>query len=253
MRPHGRARVSARNPQAFGICDRCGILYNHNQLQWQFDWAGATLINKRILVCDTCNDEPQQQLRAIVLPADPVPIMNPRTQDYNESESDYRITQGNSTDAVTGIPVPGGDTRITESNDVRVTQEIGGTRNDISEQPGLDQNAIMPLQTLNTTVSNYYVELPLLSVVSDGAGTATVTCSSAHNLSTDNQISVEGLSISTANGFYTITVTTGTAFTYQLNPIIAAGSLLTSTTKMVTANVGLPYNMSQIPQTGPLR
>lgn len=253
MRPHGRARVSARNPQAFGICDRCGILYNHNQLQWQFDWAGASLINKRILVCDTCNDEPQNQLRAIVLPADPMPIINPRIQDYGTAETDVRITQGNTTNPVTGIPVPGGDTRITEDSNTRVTQEIGGTRYDLNEQPGLDQNAIMPLQTQNTTVSEYYVTIPLTSVVSDGAGTATVTCPSAHNLVSGAQISVEGLSEATANGFYTVTVTTATAFTYQLNPVLSAGSLLTSTTKMVTSNAGLPYNFSQVPQTGPLR
>ena len=248
MRPHGRAKVSARNPRAFGICDRCGFLYNHVNLQWQYDWAGASLINKRILVCDECNDVPQSQLRAIVVPADPVPILNPRIQDYNTSESDYRITQGNTTNTQTGIPVPGGDTRITQNNNTRVTQEIGGTRADISQQPGLDQNAIMPL----SGTAAYYVTLPLVSVSSNGAGNATVTCSSAHGLSTGDQISVEGLSAATANGFYTVTVTTATAFTYQLNPVLSAGSLLTGTTKMVTTNVGLPYDNDQIPQTGPL-
>lgn len=248
MRPHGRAKVSARNPRAFGICDRCGFLYNHVNLQWQYDWAGASLINKRILVCNECNDVPQQQLRAIVVPADPTPILNPRIQDYTNSESDYRITQGNTTNAQTGIPVPGGDTRVTQSSNTRVTQEVGGTRSDRSEQPGLDQNAIMPFE--GTTA--YNVALSLSSVSSDGAGTATVTCSSAHNLASGAQISVEGLSVATANGFYTVTVTSSVAFTYQLNPIIAAGSLLTSTTKMVTANAGLPYNNDQIPQTGPL-
>lgn len=248
MRNHGRARVSARNPRAFGICDRCGILYNHVDLQWQYDWAGASLINKRILVCDTCNDVPQTQLRAIIVPADPVPIQNPRIQDYATAESDYRITQGNTTNTQTGIPVPGGDTRITQNNNTRVTQEIGGTRADISEQPGLDQNAVMSLQ--GTTA--YYVTLSLVSVTSDGAGNATVTCSSVHNLTTGDQIAVEGLSAATANGFYTVTVTTATAFTYQLNPVLSAGSLLTSSTKMVTANAGLPYNFDQVPQTGPL-
>jgi hypothetical protein len=78
----GRARVSSTNPKAFGICDRCGFLYNHSDLQWQFDWAGASLINKKILVCDTCLDVPQEQLRAIILPADPEPIVNPRVENY---------------------------------------------------------------------------------------------------------------------------------------------------------------------------
>ena len=74
----GRARTDARNPRAFAICDRCALWYNHYQLSWQYDWAGASLINKRILVCNTCYDTPQEQLRAIIVPADPVPIVNPR-------------------------------------------------------------------------------------------------------------------------------------------------------------------------------
>lgn len=120
MRPHGRAKVSSRNPRAFGICDRCGFLYNHVNLQWQYDWAGASLINKRILVCDECNDVPQSQLRAIVVPADPVPILNPRIQDYGTAESDYRITQGNTTNQSTGIPVIGGDIRETNPTQLPV-------------------------------------------------------------------------------------------------------------------------------------
>lgn len=122
MRPHGRARVSSRNPQAFAICDRCGFLHNHNRLQWQFDWAGASLINKRILVCDTCLDTPQQQLRAIILPADPVPILNPRVQNYVDASTDYRTTQGNSVDSQTGIPVIGGDTRQTNLTQLPIYQ-----------------------------------------------------------------------------------------------------------------------------------
>lgn len=51
------------------------------------DWAGTTLINKQLLVCRPCYDRPQEQLRAIVLPADPVPIRNPRPQNFDESEA----------------------------------------------------------------------------------------------------------------------------------------------------------------------
>ena len=100
----GRARVSSRNPQAFGVCDRCGMWYNHADLQWQFDWAGASLINKRILVCETCYDDPQQQLRAIVLPADPEPIINPRTEPYFADEADIRQVSGyNTVNPILGI------------------------------------------------------------------------------------------------------------------------------------------------------
>jgi hypothetical protein len=51
------------------------------------DWAGVQLINKRILVCPKCLDKPQQQLRAIVLPADPVPIRNPRPEPFEDDEA----------------------------------------------------------------------------------------------------------------------------------------------------------------------
>lgn len=141
MRPHGRARISSRSPNAFGICDRCGFLYNHNSLSWQFDWAGASLINKRILVCQTCNDVPQQQLRAIVVPADPVPIQNPRVQDYRAASEDIRTTQGNTVDPVTNIPIPGGDTRITEDNNTRTTQQTGEPPGGLNTEPGTDANA----------------------------------------------------------------------------------------------------------------
>lgn len=141
MRPHGRARVSSRNPRAFGICDRCGFLYNHINLQWQYDWAGASLINKRLLVCDQCNDTPQSQLRAIVVPPDPVPIQNPRTQDYPTAETNARVTSGQDSVSVrTGIPVPGGDTRVTQANDTRVTQQTGEPPGGLNEFPGTISN-----------------------------------------------------------------------------------------------------------------
>lgn len=250
----GRAQTSARNPRAYAVCDRCGIWTNHDKLSWQFDWRGASLMNTRILVCETCLDVPQTQLRAIIVPADPVPIQNPRVESLAADETNFRTTSGQNTiDPTTGIPVPGTNQRITQDSNYRVTQQTGETRADLSQQPGLDQNAIMPLQTIENTTKKYYVTLPLVSVTSDGAGNVSVTCSSAHNLSVGYQISVEGLSKSTANGFYTVTaVTSATAFKYQVNPVLSAGNLLTGTTKMVTTNVGLPYNNSQIPQTGPL-
>jgi len=137
----GRARISARNPRAAAQCDRCGFIYNHVDLTWQMDWAGASLINKRILVCHSCNDVPQQQLRAIVVPADPVPIQNPRTQDYVTAEQNTRTTQGNTVNSQTGIPVPGGDTRITQDSNTRVTQQTGFANGSLNTEPGTDPDA----------------------------------------------------------------------------------------------------------------
>jgi hypothetical protein len=83
MRPHGNAQIDSNAPRAVGICDRCGFMYNHDELQWQWDWQqGPRLFNLRILVCRPCLDVPQESGRTIVLPPDPVPIANPRPENY---------------------------------------------------------------------------------------------------------------------------------------------------------------------------
>lgn len=142
MRPHGRASVSSRNPRAFAICDRCGFLYNHDRLQWQYQWAGASIYNTRKLVCPTCLDVPQEQLRAIVVPADPVPIQNPRVQDYVTAGANFRTTSGqNTVDPTTGLPIPGAVVRVTQNNDQRVPQQTGEPPGGLNTQPGTDPNA----------------------------------------------------------------------------------------------------------------
>lgn len=138
----GRARTSSRNPQAHAICDRCGFRYNHVNLRWQYDWRGASMQNIKLLVCNPCYDNPQEQLRAIVVPADPTPIVNPRVQDFVTAEQNTRVTSGqNTTDAKTGIPIPGGATRITQDDKVRVTQQTGEPPGGRNTQPGTNPNA----------------------------------------------------------------------------------------------------------------
>lgn len=77
---YSHASVNSQSPEAFATCDRCGFVRNHRDLAWQYDWRGPRLQNLRILVCqDKCYDAPQQNgQRTIVLPPDPIPIMNPR-------------------------------------------------------------------------------------------------------------------------------------------------------------------------------
>ena len=242
MRPHGRASVSIRNPKAFAICDRCGFLYNHSQLQWQFDYAGAGLINKRILVCSPCLDKPQNQLRAIVLPSDPTPIQNSRVQDYAAAETTtIAVSAGAPTDPTTGIPIYPTVSLINQDGFTPTTQPIGAPT-------GLDQNAVQP-QFLSTA---YRVNVNPTSVLANGTSTVTVNCSSPHGLATNAQVSVEGLSKNAADGMYSVTVTTATQFTYQTNSAIPSGNLLQGTTLIVTALVGLPYGYTQIPLTGPI-
>ena len=138
----GKAKTSARSPAAHAICDRCGGRFNHADLSFQYDWAGATLIRKSLLVCRTCMDSPQQQLRSIILPADPPAIQNARPENFVAASTDYRVTSGmNTINAKTGIPVPGGDFRATEDGANRVTQQTGFANGSLNERPGTDPNA----------------------------------------------------------------------------------------------------------------
>jgi hypothetical protein len=200
----GFARTNPDSPQAHAICDRCGFRFNHVNLKWQYDWRGASLQNTRILVCDSCNDRPQTQLKAIIVPSDPDVVPNARTPGYEAAE------QG----SATGLPYGAPD--------------------------GLVQGAVMPL---NNGV-RYGLLLPILSVTGNGTTKVTVTCAAPHNLSTNSQISVQGLSNPNADGFYAVTVTTGTAFTYTTYANVPSGALATQTTRIVTALVGLPYNQT---------
>lgn len=88
-RPHARVQVSAKNPRAAGICDRCGIPINHYKLRWQFDFAGLRLQNLRVLVCDRCYDAPQRQLGAKILGPDPIPIFNARPEPFTTTGFSY--------------------------------------------------------------------------------------------------------------------------------------------------------------------
>jgi len=81
-RPHGRAQVDRTKPQAWAICDRCGFLYNHRDLAFQYQWTGPRTANQNLLVCSRCMDVPQEQLRTFAIPADPEPIPHPRVERY---------------------------------------------------------------------------------------------------------------------------------------------------------------------------
>lgn len=212
----GRAIASSTNPRAQAVCQRCGIWYNRDQLSNQTQWRGAALLPLNLYVCQNCLDRPQEQLRSIVVPADPIPIYWPLTEPFSYDEG------GNS-------PVYGQPT-------------------------GLIQDAVQPYN--GAIQKAYRVPIQLLSVTSNGSNTITVTCSSPHNLVTadpySNQIAVEGLAVNGADGFYSVTVTGAMSFTYTTYSLIPGGSLLTSTTLMITCYVGLPYNTPTIPQVGPV-
>ena len=236
----GRARTSAKQPRAFGVCFRCGIWHNRDQLLFQHEWRGAQLTNTYILVCKECMDIPQEQNRAIVLPADPTPIFYPSVEDFLADDTNWRSTsQIIPPDPVTGIPVPSTTLRVTEDCNNRTTLPFG-------IPVGLNQNAVMPYN--GAIEKPFGVPLSLLSVSANGTDTVTVTTSTVHNLHTNDQISVQGLAYRYANGFYSVIVLTATAFTYMTYAPVPTQSLLTPTTRIVTALVGLPRGYTTIPK-----
>ena len=87
--------VDPSNPQAAGVCDRCGFQFPLRELTWQMEWAGTHLYRTGALVCTTinCLDVPQPQLRTILLPPDPPPMVNSRVPNFAYEEQTSRITQ----------------------------------------------------------------------------------------------------------------------------------------------------------------
>lgn len=237
----GRASTSATNPRAFAVCDRCAFWYNHHQLRWQYDWAGASLINKRILVCDTCYDEPQQQLRAIIIPADPVPIVNPRVEPYAWDEIDRRQISGyNTVNPQTGIPVQQGDTRVTTiDQDVpdktRVTQQTGEAPYGTNQKPGTDPNAVT-----YRTVTN---------AENNGLGFTVLTIATTNGMITGQKVIVQDVGgVDVANGNWTITVLNTSQILLQ--GVLFSGSYTSG--GYVINNPSLPYGFTEVPKTGPL-
>jgi hypothetical protein len=235
----GRARTNPNSPRAHAICDRCGFRLNFEDLTWQFDWRGPALQNLRILVCNRCRDVPDEQLRAIVLPSDPMPIKNARVEPFAADEGANFPSPTGSVNAI-GVPTYTYGNTIRSGPNTITYQPIGNPT-------GETQNAQMPL----VAGLAWSVTVPVLSLIANNTTTVTATCSKAHGLSTGAQVSVESVTNKLASGIFTITVTTATAFTYTVYSAIPSGSLITGGTLVKTANIGLPLGYTSVPVISP--
>jgi len=81
----GKARVNPRSPRAFGVCDRCSGWYNLENLVYQFEWRGPRLVNIRLRVCAKCLDRPFVFNRPLIFPPDPVPVYDPRPENFTNA------------------------------------------------------------------------------------------------------------------------------------------------------------------------
>lgn len=79
---HGKARVSTSAPAGFAQCDYCYETYNLVDLRPQMEWYGTTLTDTGFKACHRCISRPQDQLRPIILPPDPIPLLQPRPPYY---------------------------------------------------------------------------------------------------------------------------------------------------------------------------
>lgn len=89
----GRASLNARSPRAQAVCDFGGEWVSRHELRKQMEWNGTALVWTGQLVCAKHYDKPQPQLRTIRLPADPVPIKNPRPEAFSLIDMPLGFTQ----------------------------------------------------------------------------------------------------------------------------------------------------------------
>lgn len=85
--------LDPNRPEALGVCDYCGKSLHLRDLKYQFEWSGPGLINLHFRVGPECYDKFQEQLRSIVLPPDPIPVSDPRFENYDLDEGLQGFTQ----------------------------------------------------------------------------------------------------------------------------------------------------------------
>lgn len=100
------AKVNPSDPSAWGQCDLCGFFYQLRELKPQQIWSGQSLYTFNSLRCWKCWDVPQPQLKTIILPPDPPPIVNSRVPNFAYEEFTVLIAQYNNTgpQPATGLP-----------------------------------------------------------------------------------------------------------------------------------------------------
>jgi len=204
------------------------------------DWAGASMVNKRILVCDSCYDKPQNQLRAIVLPADPMPIVNPRGENFVKDETNYRITSGqilepsavtgNGTTATITLRVPSTFTPIVAGSIIIVS----------GMEPSSYNGTYVVTASTNTTIS----------FASSSVEPMVVAGRVAINIDPQTGLQIPSVATRiTQNDSDRVTQQTGEP-PYGLNQ--NPGTSILVPDSVGGSDPGLPYNNVFVPETGPL-
>ena len=84
---HRRARapidIDVKSPRSVAVCDGCGMWTMHaHSVEKMEDRGGSVPVGTNLYVCGVCDDVPNPYYSKLVLPPDPVPIKNPRPENY---------------------------------------------------------------------------------------------------------------------------------------------------------------------------
>jgi len=90
-----RATENPLRPEARGICDRCGMVFDHNALRPQTRQGPGSMKTSLLLVCKSCFDIPLPWMRTLWLPQDPPIIAFPSIEPYSIDASTGPVVVGN--------------------------------------------------------------------------------------------------------------------------------------------------------------
>ena len=81
-------RIDPKNPNALGVCDDSGFVFNHKDLCKQMEWRGDNLVWTGLMKGRPYLDVPSEQNRPPKVNRDPIPVANPRLPTpYTDPES----------------------------------------------------------------------------------------------------------------------------------------------------------------------
>ena len=71
-------KININNPNALGVCDDSGFVFNHKDLCKQMEWRGNALVWTGLMKGRPYLDVPSEQNRPPKVGRDPIPVTNPR-------------------------------------------------------------------------------------------------------------------------------------------------------------------------------
>lgn len=86
LRYPSHAKINPSAPRAIGVCDFCGQQWNLSELAFQYYWFGNDYLSSGFRVCPPCYDVAAVFNRPIILGPDPIPVIQPRPEQYSVEE-----------------------------------------------------------------------------------------------------------------------------------------------------------------------